>query len=182
MKGRYKRLQDPGLTVNGREHDLSIRIVDYAVPVTALPTARATAIIIGSLVDSHGFVGVDHDSVYTEHEFAVEQVIKSDNPSLVSGALVVGTRLGATVQFPSGHLRDFLVEGEGIPKVGTRYLVFLWRESTDDQLDYGICTGYELSGGKAFALDSGPPYTQYEGVNENVILSETATALQSGGN
>jgi hypothetical protein len=182
MRDSHKELHDPGLVINGRSHDLSMRVIDYETPQEALPSQHATAIVIGTLAASHGFVGSEHTSVYTEHQFNVERVLKSDDTSLVPGSQVIGTRLGGTVVFPSGHLKDYVVYGEGIPKVGGRYLLFLWRAAGQSEPDYGICTAYELSDGKAYALDAVKPYTQYEGTDEAALLAATRVSFQTGGN
>jgi hypothetical protein len=138
-------------------------------------------IVIGTLTKSMGLVGADHTSVYTEHQFTVDQIFISDDPLLRNGVEITGTREGGTVSFPSGHLKDYVTYGEGIPKVGTRYLLFLWRDGDATDLDYGISTAYELTGGRAYALDYVMPYKQYEGVDQSVLLASMAALLDQGG-
>lgn len=133
-QGEYKNITDPGLYDSGREHDLTTRVVDYMDGGDALPVSHSTAIVVGTLLASRGFVGEDHTSVYSEHRFSVGQVLKSDDPALVSGTTIVGTRLGGSVHFPSGHIRDYIIKGEGVPKVGAKYLLFLWRPSDEHSL------------------------------------------------
>jgi len=85
----------------------------------------------------------------------------------VPGVHVVGTRQGGTVRFPSGHLKDYIIQGQGIPKVGVRYLLFLWRGADAHELSYCIDTAYELgTDGKVYVLDFVKPYTEYEGVKQ----------------
>jgi hypothetical protein len=172
LQGSNKNITDPGLIDNGRDHDLSLRIVDYMEESKALPIEHATAIVAATLVASHGFVGGDHTSVYSEHQFDVEEVLKSDDPALVPGAHAVATREGGTVRFPSGHLKDYIIEGQGIPKVGVRYLLFLWRGPDAHELNYGIDTAYELGAdSKVYVLDFVKPYTQYEGVEQADVFA-----------
>jgi hypothetical protein len=176
----YKSITDPGLSDNGREHDLTTRVVDYMDGGDALPVSHSTAIVVGTLLASHGFVAEDHTSVYSEHQFSVGQVLKSDDPALVSGTTIVGTRLGGSVHFPSGHIRDYIIKGEGVPTVGVKYLLFLWRPSDVHSLDYGIDTAYELGAdGKVYALDFEQPYTRYEGAEQADVfaaISQTVAA------
>jgi hypothetical protein len=168
----YKNVTDPGLSDNGREHDLTTRVVDYMDGGDALPVSHSTAIVVGTLLASRGFVGEDHTSVYSEHQFSVGQVLKSDDPALVSGTTIVGTRLGGSVHFPSGHIRDYIIKGEGVPKVGAKYLLFLWRPSDEQSLDYGIDTAYELDAdGKVYVLDFEQPYTKYEGAEQADVFA-----------
>lgn len=177
-QGNNKNVIDPGLIDIGRSHDLSLRIIDYMDDRGALPVEHSTAIVVATLLASQGFVGEEHTSVYSEHEFQVEQVLKSDDPALVPGGHIVGTRMGGTVRFPSGHLRDYIIEGQGVPKIGARYLLFLWRASDNRKLSYGMDTAYEIgAGGKVYALDFVQPYTRYEGANEADVLA----AIKQGG-
>jgi hypothetical protein len=182
LSGLSPTIKDKGLLVSGSKHDHIMTGYDTVGFVPALPVKLAKIICIGTLIDSHGFVGDDHRSAYTEFTFDVEKILKTDNPEIADGGKVTGMRMGARIHFPSGHITDYLIEGKGIPRAGSRYVLFLWRPDGSTLDDYGITTAYEVSGGQIFALDQARPFTQYEGASESDFMSALSHELQANGN
>ncbi|HEX8846047.1 MAG TPA: hypothetical protein VF791_15455 [Pyrinomonadaceae bacterium] len=147
--------------------------INEGEPLTALPVKTSSVVLIGKVTDAEAVLSNDHTGVYSEFTVRVEEVLKSDGqPPFIGGETVTLERLGGRVRFPSGHITLSMVTGTGMPRVGKRYAFFLVRNPQDFSLY--IHTGYELTGGRAFPLDTSSqhPTKAYKGLEEAKLLKD----------
>jgi hypothetical protein len=154
---------------------------DAALP--ALPVGRSATVVVGQVLKSKAFLSNDKTGIYSEFEVSVEQVLKNDSATpIFQGGSVTAERRGGRVRFPSGRLITYGNRGQGMPKVGQRYVFFLERNA--DQ--YTILTAYELQAGKVRPLDgknapggenSEWPGNDYQGTDESSFMIEVARAV-----
>lgn len=169
----------------GKKHDKSIQPLDervdtitfsghWARGLPALPVSRSQAIIVGEIVDAQAYVSNDGTGVYSEFTVRIDDILKSaEDSSLAVGSSVVAERDGGRVRFPSGRVVLVFKEGQGMPRPGRRYVLFLTRGG--DDVNFGILTGYELKGGRIKPLDrlnGTHPIAKYEGRREDAFFAE----------
>jgi hypothetical protein len=134
----------------------------------ALPVEESDIVLVAVVREAQAHLSEDRTAIYSEFNIAVEEVLKSDGSSRVfAGSLVSIERSGGAVRFPSGHLQKQIITGQGMPRVGTRYLLFLKDIKHEEGLS--LVTGYELAGEKIIALDGANvgggklPFDQFNG-------------------
>jgi hypothetical protein len=123
----------------------------------------------------------DKSGIYSEFTVRVEQVLKSNSQlSFNPGAEVIAEREGGGVRFPSGHIQRYIISGEGIPKIGSKYVVFL--KSNGPGQDFTLLRGYELHVGQVFPLDNFSNDAVYKGMDQdefiNAVLGAITDSLQ----
>lgn len=152
----------------------------------ALPVSQSDEILVGQINGAHAFVSDDKTTVYSEYDVSVVDVLKvSGREALAAGSSIVASREGGAIRFSSGRVRQLRVIGQGVPRVGAQYVLFLKGEPDGD--DYVIVTGYELRGGQVFPLDSASipevgagvklPFDSYAGVEENIFFDRLRNAI-----
>jgi hypothetical protein len=163
-------LEDPGLHGYLGPESTTVTHVDYVGSGReALPAESSNCVVLGHVRSAKAFVTSERKGVYSEFSIVVDSVVVQDSTQHIApGSTLLGIRGGGTVVFPSGHQRKVLFEGIGYPKIGPQYLFFLRLQPNSD--DYGILTAYELTNGKAYALDDGEPFQRYEGVDQASLL------------
>lgn len=149
------------------------------VEYPALPVIDSDAIVIGEIVEAKAYLSNDLGGVYSEFTARVNQVFKQDSEATIPpSSLITAERPGGRVLFPSGKVAKYQYIGQGMPRQGKTYLLFLKRIQESD--DYKIITGYELQSGKAFPIDGAVssvgnkkwPTDIYNGANETQLLSD----------
>lgn len=152
----------------------------------AIPAAQSDAILIGEITDAHAYLSNDKTSVYSEFTVLVEAMLKSGNNvplSSSSPSLLSVQRLGGAVRFPSGHVQKYVTSGQGMPRVGRRYVFFL--KSVGQEQDFCLITGYELRGDKVFPVDGASveegtqkfPFDEYRGFDASAFLTIVRNAI-----
>lgn len=182
---KYKIL-DPNISKDNKE----VSFVDWLTASSPLPTAESQIIVLGKVVTAQAHLSENKNSVYSEFKIEIEKILKNSSKSeLEIGKCINAEREGGIVRFPSGKETWYLVSGQHMPKVGSRYIFFL----TPDFPSYGLkqdlflMTGYELRNGKVFPLDSPdggthPIATFYKGKEESVLLNDLQNALENSTN
>ncbi len=190
-KGFYKRhIEDPGTKiVNGQAETVLFTIADGVTIVKpgetpdpqGLPVS-CTAIIIGKVNSGQAFLSDDHDFVYSDYQVTIERILKADaGQSMQVGDNLTAWVHGGTIRFPSGHIKHFLLDGKGFPRIGSEYVFFLGR--TDSRLTaYEIWTGYEIRNGFVFPLDIVNDQFENASENEFIVNIENALKARSGEN
>lgn len=147
-------------------------LVDFVDPnLPALPLAKSSNVVLGSITAAKAYLSNDRTGVYTEFSLRVEEVMKNDmESSLVPGCTVEIIRKGGRVKFPNGRIHLYKITELEMPRVGGRYLLFL----TDGDADHGfeILTAYELRNGKVVPLDKLHQSKTYQNTDETVFLNE----------
>ena len=89
--------------------------------------------------------------------------------------MIVGERAGGGVKFSSGRITRYTLLGQGFPRPGRRYVLFL--KINEAEQDFHILTGYQLLRGKVQPLDQKDIFVRYEGYNQTSLLDEIRNAL-----
>jgi hypothetical protein len=151
----------------------------WAMNLPALPVAQSNAVVVGEVINAQAYLSDDRTGVYSEFTIRVDEVLKNDGqPPLVSGCSIDVERMGGRVRFASGHVGQYFIPNQGMPRIGRRYVLFLKRN--EEGQDYSLITGYELRTGRVFLLDNpgpGHPITAYKGADETSFLNEVRTAI-----
>jgi hypothetical protein len=157
--------------------------LDWDVDLPALPIEKSAAVVIGRISKAEAHLSENRTGIYSEFTVQIEAIFKNDisNPLALDNSITV-YRTGGRIRFPSGKILVSAVSHQDMPQLGSRYVLFLTRSSTQDGTDedLSILTGYELKNGKVFPLDkvsANHPITKYSGVSENVLLTDLSSAL-----
>lgn len=151
----------------------------WAAGLPALPVNESVAVVVGNILSAQGHMSSNKKKVYSEFTISVEDVLKNDAHRPVRpGKPIVADRIGGRVKFQNGKVGMYWVTGQGMPRVGRRYLLFL--TCAEQGPDFDILTGYELRDGRAYLLDqpgSGHPLTARHGAEETVVLDDIRAAI-----
>lgn len=155
---------------------------EWDVGLPALPVAKSDLVVIGEVTDAQAYLSSDKTWVYSEFTVRVEEVLKNTTSvALTQGNSLVADRDGGRVRFPSGHTTLQYVRGQGMPRVGRRYALFLI--NIEEEQGTYVLTGYELRGGRVFPIDNPggqhPIATVYNGTDETSFLSDLRAAVAS---
>jgi hypothetical protein len=178
-KNTYPEITDPADSPNTQlGEDAVLKIDDYVGPLDPFPVPPSAAIVVGTVLSSKAFVSTDRTYVYSDYQVRVDRVLKQDAlASVAVGEQIVVSRGGGTIHFPSGHIRDYLTNGEGFPAIGSQYLFFLGKPNFPEH-EYEQIIGclYQLSGGKVHPLDTAQ-LTLFDDMSDVVFLSKVEQAI-----
>lgn len=170
------------------ENDEEVAFFDWEVDLSAMPVDKSQAIIIGKILDRKAYLSESKTSVYSEFKIEVEKVLKDDiSLDFRDEKYLFVERQGGIVQYPSGFETWYFVAGQKMPKLGSKYVIFLTHDFPflgNQKQDFYLVTAYEIEGGKVFPLDnpSGgnhPLVTTYIGKNEEILLKDLQDAINS---
>ena len=125
---------------------------DDSLPSEAIPTRNSDLVVTGRVVSAEAFLSNDKRSVYSEYMVEIEEILKSDDSSLISGSTITMDRFGGFVRYPNGQKVLYRVAGLDLPTVGDHYVLFL--KTDGNSPNYKIITGYELNEDSVIPLDS----------------------------
>jgi hypothetical protein len=155
-KGTYPEIKDPAdANPTGPARETTYVINDYADQIDSLPVSRSAAVVVGTVLSSKAYVSKDRTYVYSDFQVRVDEVLKQDpQTNLVVGGQMLASRGGGTIHFPSGHIKDYVNHGEGMPAIGSQYLFFLVKPNMPEP-EYEVIIGgaYELRNGMVHPLD-----------------------------
>jgi hypothetical protein len=153
----------------------SFTVCDWSL-TAALPTAESDAVLSGRVLAANGYLSNDKTGAYSEFTIIIEEVLKRDGrSSLEPGTSIIAEREGANVQLPSGRIVRTGFAGEGMPRIGRQYVLFL--KYNDQGEDYHIVTGYELRNERVFPLDMGEPFSIYKDADTGTFLNTVHQAV-----
>lgn len=126
-------------------------LVSFRFASAPLLSANYTtaAVVIGTILDAKAFVSKDRTYVYSDFHVRIEPVLKQDSPAnLTAGGQLVVSRGGGTIHCPSGRIRHYVHQREGMPAIRSRYLFFLTKANISEP-EYEVIIGraYELRNG-----------------------------------
>jgi hypothetical protein len=160
----------------------------WQVGLSDMPADRSDLVVEAKVTDSQAFLSDDKTGVYSEFTVRVSKVWKTTPAATVNkGDTLVTERFGGRVRYPSGKIVRYLVDGQGSPMKGKKYLFFLARA---EQGNYKLLTAYELQGNKVFALDGSRvnrrgrgnwAFDKHNGKDVNGFLEEVEQAVQPRG-
>lgn len=181
-KAKSKKYKGIGITVTERSGLITFD-TEWDLGLPALPVAKSDLVIIGEVVDAEAFLSGSKDWVYSEFTIRVDEVLKNtSNVALTRGISIIADRDGGGVHFPGGRVTIQYIAGQGMPRVGRRYALFL---TGDDQgQSFHILTGYELRGSRVVPIDNPaggthPIATKYNGADEVSFLSDLRSTIAS---
>ncbi len=172
---------DPGLFVNGQTETTALRFIDYNVVGSpdpkGIPASTSTAIVIGTVTGGKSFITKNHAYVYTDYTVRVDQILKQDQATSLSvGGELVAAREGGAIRYPSGHVKNVLTAGHGLPAVGAQYILFLWKPIPNfPEYEIIFDSGYQVQSGRVYPLDD--VNSHYVGVDLPVFLDEVNKAI-----
>jgi hypothetical protein len=174
-KARGEKRNKSNWDVNPHALSDSTVIVDSVdVHLPAFPIEQASAVVIGTITDAKAYLSNDKTGVYSTFTVLITEVLKSFE-KLRSGNLVEAEREGGRVKFPSGRVHLFMVSEQDMPRVGSRYVLFL--KETDTESVFEILTGYELGAAAVYALDDLPKSRCYENSPPTKFVNELRAKL-----
>ena len=124
-------------------------ISHWWVGLSALPVAQSDIVIIGEITDAQAHLSNDKTNVFSEFTLKVEETLKQSQRSIAIGDSIITVRCGGGVKFPSGKTQYYRLAHQGLPSIGSRYVLFL----TDNNKRLSILTGYELTEDRVIPLD-----------------------------
>ena len=158
-------------------------ITDWDVNLPAFPIERSAAVIICRVSKAQAQLSENRTGVYSEFKIHVESILKNDTktPLAVDKSAEV-VRVGGRVRLPSGKIIVSAVDKQDMPRVGSKYVLFLTHHSLHggEDEDLYILTGYEIRDGKVYPLDkvsSSHPMNKYTGASETQLLTDLSSAL-----
>jgi hypothetical protein len=180
---RYNNLKLVGKPTPNTESGEANLITDWEVGFPALPVEQSAVILIAKVVSAEAHLSEDKSGIYSEFGLTAEKVLKNESSTQISsGNSITVERIGGRVLTPTGHIHQYGIAKQGMPKVGSRYLLFL--EKKDEQSLY-ILTGYELRESHVFPLDGEdsanvnkvPQFAEYVGTDEASFLNRIEKLL-----
>jgi hypothetical protein len=146
--------------------------VDLNLP--AFPTEQAAAVVVGTVTDAKAYLSNDKTGVYSAFTVLIDEVLK--NPGNLSvGNLVEVEREGGRVKFPSGRVHLYMVSEQDMPRVGSRYVLFLAETNTESVFE--ILTGYEIRESSVYPLDDLPKSRSHENTTPAKFMNELRLKL-----
>lgn len=173
---RGKKYDNPKLKVE-RNADFGQSTLNdhWQLQISALPTAQNNLVVIGDIVSSEAYLSNNKVGIYSEFSVHIESVLKDDKNVIVAGNTIDVLREGGRVRLPSGRITRYSINGQNMPLVGQRYVLFLSCDSLEQS--FNIITGYVLRNGKVFPLDGGDIFDPYKDVDEPAFLNTLRGSL-----
>jgi hypothetical protein len=165
----------------GEKDEITVSTRDWASHLSAIPVVESNVIVVGEVTDAKAFLSNDKTGVYSEFSFRISDVLKNAQQTpLASGNTITLERPGGRVKFPSGHISTYFIVGQGMPRVGRQYVLFLTKD--EQNADFLILTGYELRAGCVVLLDNpgeGHPIYANKGKDVTSLLNDIKFAISS---
>lgn len=195
LKGLHNHdlIRDPGVReINGQTESISLTFIDGVqilkpgeLPDPAGLPISGCIIVIGTVSSGTAYVNQEHTGLFSEYKVAVQEILKPDPESVISARdLLTAWRSGGSIQFPSGHIKHYIIAGRGFPEVGTQYVFFLRRpDKTID--DYAINTAYSIKDQVVSPLDDIQYKNPFDGMSANEFLDKLRHEIsvrREGGN
>lgn len=175
-RGRGKRYDNAGIQIDENGDTITVD-TEWDIGLEALPVDKSDVVLISEVTGVEAYVSDEKTAVFSEFTIRADEVHKNASSlALTRGSVLVADRQGGRVRFPSGHITLLFVKGQGMPRVGHRYALFLtypvrWQGAN-------ILTGYELRDGRVFPLDARVG-GQYRGAEEPGFLNDLLTAVRN---
>ena len=80
------------------------------------------------------------------------------------------------MRFPSGHVQRYVVDGERMPRVTSKYVFFL-KSNGPQGPDFWLLKGYELRAGRVFPMDDFRGDAVYKGMDQSLFIDAVQNAI-----
>lgn len=155
---------------SGEDREIT-RFDDWEVGLPTLPVAQSDVVVMGEVIDANAYLSDDKSGVYSEFSVRANEVLmESGEAKIDPGSMIVTERVGGRVRFPSGVIELSNISGQGMPRAGRRYVLFL--KSTGEEQSYRIVTGYEVREGRILPLDERGSAKSKFNVHKDVSLDD----------
>jgi hypothetical protein len=144
---------DPKLFMLTEERQSGYGGFDTHAPIEpAIPAATSNVVITGEIRQAEAFLSEDKVSIYSEFTVNVSSILKNSTSENINiGDSINISRNGGGVRVPSGKIIKKVFEGKPMPRVGSKYVLFLKYEVEEN--NYSLITAYESRGNKIVPLD-----------------------------
>ena len=172
----HRPLKDPGTSTSPQE--IAVRINGEIVgPPDPIPVQDSAAVVIGEVTAARAFVTEQRTGAYSGYSIKVQRVLKQHGSSPIeAGTVMLATRTGATVLFPSGSVAHVYIAGRGGLHPGQMVVAFLHKD--EDSGAYRLATAYDVSGGLVSPVDT--IGRRYAGWPANGLVSLVQQLAASG--
>jgi len=146
-----------------------------------LPAGKSDAVVAGTINRHQAFMSQDGTNIYTELYVNVDQVFKTNNPSLQSGETLTVLNDGGSLVVHGRKLHVNPVSGDpsGFVDLGGRYVFFLRYQPNIDA--YRVVKAWRLTGNGPQALQpsdkQGPEAELLLSMSESQFLNEVQQAV-----
>src|SRR5439155_5322439 len=112
----------------------TVRLHHVNPHLPAFPVRESRVVLIGQIASDAAYLSNDKTGVYSEFTVIAEEVLKNDLAGeLLAGSSITITREGGRIRFPSGRLHWYGIGRQSMPRIGSRYVIFL-RGETEETL------------------------------------------------
>lgn len=165
---------------NSGADQATTRFNDWDMQISPLPVAQSNAVVIGEVAEARAYLSDDKSGVYSEFSLRADRVLmESGGVTIAPGSMIVVEREGGRVRFSPGVVELYEIAGQGMPRIGHRYVLFL--RSTGEEQGYSITTGYEVLGNRILPLDkrnvSKSEFDVYKDMNLDDFLRTVERAI-----
>ena len=150
---RYDNQEWVYTTINNPETAGVGRIKHDPLP-PLFPISESEMIVVGEVIGTVAFLSNDKGSVYTEFAIRVDETLRSKDYSKTRATQVTVDRDGGVVIYPNGQRIVYQDSTFGLPRFGSRYLLFLKKD--DESPNYRIVASYDLSREKVHSVEYRP--------------------------
>lgn len=165
--------------------DLLFSTADWDRGLPALPTARSSAIVIGTVTKSQAYLTEDKTAIYSQFSVFADTVVKNDLETPIAvGHTITVERNGGRVRMPSGKIIVSATTRQNMPQPGSRYAFFLTHDfevKGDMGKDFYLLTAYAIQGGRVSPLDDTTSGRTYKDVEESFFMKQLLSSITSSG-
>lgn len=180
-RGKNRRFDGRGMVARPEtsgEDQATTRFNDWEMQLPPLPAAQSDVVVISEVLDAKAYLSNDKSGVYSEFSLRADEVLmESGEPKITPGGMIVAEREGGRVRFPSGIIELYEIAGQGMPRPGRRYVLFL--KATGEEQSYSIVTGYEVLGNRILPLDKRGVGKSKFGIYRDMNLNDFLQAVRS---
>jgi hypothetical protein len=153
---------DPGVKDPAGPGSISLTTAEFGGRVWALPARDCDAVVIATPIASSAHLGYDQHIVYSTYMLDVSTALKgSKKRGIKASGRIMGTQLGGTIRYPSGHVETFLFAGQGFLELNKPYYLFLWRPIRSEDT-YMVSKAYLIENSIVFPVTMGADVSAYE--------------------
>jgi hypothetical protein len=167
LKQRQIRNNDISFGQPGPQDEAVAYIPEGRFGFPGLPVNESDTIVVGLVSSSRAHRSESRQSVFSEFEVRVDEVLKGQSGSVTESSVITVERAGGFLKYPGGRKVLFFIPGYGMPEVGTRNLFFL--KNVNEGLR--IVTIYELTPNGVLALDQSKQFKEFQGEKEETFLA-----------
>lgn len=153
-------------------NDTMILIWDAEIEPPAVPADQSKLIVLGSFIDSKGFVSNNRSSIYSEYSLRIQKLLKNESTNARDiGDVITVDRPGGILRYPTGQQILYRYNWLDLPELNTQYIVFLDKDGDEQNPNYRVITAYRLKDGHIFPLDHGKDFDELTGLDEKTFVN-----------